>query len=224
MPATLDPATALVLIDLQHGITARPTAHSSEQLPGRSVPQVFACCAGLAGDTPGAVRDVCGRAGQCPSAAAFPMRLQNGLRDRLDEWMTDELFGGRGGGDPAGLAVRARPASGRPGFDHTVLSEFRTRVAEHALDGLLKACGKQRTDSTHVIVAVRGLHTIELAGESVRAALAAACPDWLAARRCVGDWARRYGTQSTPGTRRKIVCETSARVAAGTGTKAVSLR
>jgi hypothetical protein len=101
------------------------------------------------------------------------------MRDRLGEWMTDELFAGA--------------------FGHTVLSEFRTRVAEHGLeeaaldallakltaDGLLKARGKQRTDSTHVIAAVRGLHTIELAGESVRAALealAAACPDWLAAR------------------------------------------
>ncbi|HEX6450385.1 MAG TPA: transposase [Trebonia sp.] len=71
-----------------------------------------------------------------------------------------------------------------PGFDHTVLSEFRTRVTEHGLEeaaldallarltacGLLKARGKQRTDSTHVIAAVRALHTIELAGESVRAA------------------------------------------------------
>jgi hypothetical protein len=85
-----------------------------------------------------------------------------------------------------------------PGFDHSVLSEFRTWVAAHGLEeaaldallaklreeGLVKARGKQRTDSTHVIAAVRALHTIELAGESVRAAveaLAAACPDWLAA-------------------------------------------
>jgi nicotinamidase-related amidase len=35
MPTTLDPATALVLIDLQHGITALPTAHSSEQILAR---------------------------------------------------------------------------------------------------------------------------------------------------------------------------------------------
>jgi transposase len=96
------------------------------------------------------------------------------------------------------------------GFDHSVLSEFRTRVsgrglegaaldallARLAAEGLVKAGGKQRADSTHVIAAVRGLHTVELAGESVRAALealAAACPDWLAARFCAGDWARRYG-------------------------------
>jgi nicotinamidase-related amidase len=35
MPATLDPATALVLIDLQHGITALPTVHSSEEIVAR---------------------------------------------------------------------------------------------------------------------------------------------------------------------------------------------
>jgi transposase len=98
------------------------------------------------------------------------------------------------------------------GFDFSVLSEFRARVAGHGLEeaaldallaklaaeGLVKAGGKQRTDSTHVIAAVRGLHTIELAGESVRAALealAAACPDWLADRICVSDWAARYGAR-----------------------------
>ena len=35
MTTTLDPATALVLIDLQHGITALPTAHPSEQIVAR---------------------------------------------------------------------------------------------------------------------------------------------------------------------------------------------
>ena len=35
MPATLDPATALVLIDLQHGITALPAAHPSEEIVAR---------------------------------------------------------------------------------------------------------------------------------------------------------------------------------------------
>ncbi len=101
-----------------------------------------------------------------------------------------------------------------PGFDHTVLAEFRTRVADArleqvALDGLLerlvseglvKAGGKQRTDSTHVIAAVAALNRLELAGESVRAALealAAAHPDWLEQRVCVADFARRYGTPMT---------------------------
>jgi nicotinamidase-related amidase len=35
MPATFDPATALVLIDLQHGITGMPTTHRSEEIVAR---------------------------------------------------------------------------------------------------------------------------------------------------------------------------------------------
>jgi len=101
-----------------------------------------------------------------------------------------------------------------PGFDHTVLAEFRGKVAEAGLeqvaldallaklaaDGLIKAGGRQRTDSTHVVAAVAALNRLELAGESVRAAveaLAAAHPDWLAQRICVADWTRRYGTPMT---------------------------
>lgn len=98
------------------------------------------------------------------------------------------------------------------GFDASVLSEFRSRVvagglAEKALDlllaalvgkGLLKGGGKQRTDSTHVVSAVRDLNRLELAGESVRAALealAAAAPDWLASVIDVSDWSARYGVR-----------------------------
>ena len=101
-----------------------------------------------------------------------------------------------------------------PGFDHTVLAEFRGRVAEAGLErvaldallaqlaagGLITAGGKQRTDSTHVVAAVAALNRLELAGESVRAALealAAAHPDWAAQRICVSDFARRYGTPMT---------------------------
>jgi hypothetical protein len=101
-----------------------------------------------------------------------------------------------------------------PGFDHTVLAEFRGKVAQAGLEqvaldalvvrlaaeGLVKAGGKQRTDSTHVVAAVAALNRLELAGESVRAAaeaLAAAHPDWLEQRICVADWARRYGTPMT---------------------------
>jgi hypothetical protein len=98
------------------------------------------------------------------------------------------------------------------GFDASVLSEFRTRVVEHGLEvkaldllvaalvdkGLLKAGGKQRTDSTHVLAAVRDLNRLELAGETVRAcveAIAAAAPDWLAQAIDVADWGRRYGAR-----------------------------
>ncbi len=82
------------------------------------------------------------------------------------------------------------------GFDFSVLCEFRTRVAEHGIEakaldllvtalvdkGLIKARGKARTDSTHVLAAVRDLNRLELAGEAVRAALealAATAPHWL---------------------------------------------
>lgn len=96
-----------------------------------------------------------------------------------------------------------------PGFDHTVLSEFRTRVVEHGLEeraldlllaklverDLLASGGKQRTDSTHIIAAVRDLNRLELVGESVRAALealSAAAPDWVDQVLVVPDWSRRY--------------------------------
>jgi hypothetical protein len=73
-------------------------------------------------------------------------------------------------------------------------------LARLAAEGLVQAGGKQRTDSTHVIAAVAALNRLELAGESVRAALealAAAHPAWLEQRVCVSDFARRYGTPMT---------------------------
>ena len=96
------------------------------------------------------------------------------------------------------------------GFDFSVLSQFRTRIVEHGIEqkaldllvaalaerGLLKSGGKQRTDSTHVLAAVRDLNRVELAGESVRAAveaIAAAAPDWLATVIDVPGWQHRYG-------------------------------
>jgi transposase len=98
------------------------------------------------------------------------------------------------------------------GFDFSVLSEFRTRLIAAGLEatvfdallarlverGLLKPGGQARTDSTHVLAAVRDLNRLELAGESVRAAaeaLAAAAPDWLAGVIDAADWARRYGAR-----------------------------
>jgi transposase len=99
---------------------------------------------------------------------------------------------------------------GDTGFDPSVLSRFRTRLTEHGLErvvfdrllehcrqaGLVAAGGTQRTDSTHVISAVRDLNRLELAGESVRAALealAVAAPAWLAAQIDVPEFANRYG-------------------------------
>jgi len=82
------------------------------------------------------------------------------------------------------------------GFDFSVLSEFRARLVARDLEGRSWTAagpaeragpgqrrGRQRTDSTHVLAAIRGLNRLELAGETVRAALealAAAIPDWLA--------------------------------------------
>ena len=49
----------------------------------------------------------------------------------------------------------------------------------------------------HVTAAVAALNRLELAGEGVRAALAATHPAWLEQRVCVADFARRYGTPMT---------------------------
>ncbi|MEO3892753.1 MULTISPECIES: IS1182 family transposase [unclassified Nonomuraea] len=98
-----------------------------------------------------------------------------------------------------------------PGFDFSVLSEFRDRLISHELEeeifqalldhcarlGLLRAGGRQRTDSTHVIAAVRTLNRMEFVGETLRSALealAVAAPDWLASI-ITGEWIERYGSR-----------------------------
>lgn len=82
------------------------------------------------------------------------------------------------------------------GFNYSVLSEFRTRLITGAAEqqlldamltafkarGLLKVRGKQRTDSTHVLVAIRVLNRLECVCETMRQALetlAVVAPDWL---------------------------------------------
>jgi hypothetical protein len=60
---------------------------------------------------------------------------------------------------------------------------------------LLKARGQQRTDSTHVLAAVRVLNRLELVAETLRAALnalAAVAPAWLQAWAPL-EWYARYG-------------------------------
>src|SRR3954451_948341 len=95
-----------------------------------------------------------------------------------------------------------------PGFDHSVLCEFRSRLLAGSaeallLDTLLALCrehkllvahGRQRTDSTHVLGAVRALNRLACAIETLRAALnalATAAPEWL---RTHADptWPERY--------------------------------
>lgn len=97
-----------------------------------------------------------------------------------------------------------------PGFDHTVLSEFRTRLLQggaeqRVLDvvleqararGWLKERGRQRTDSTHVLAASRMLGRLEVVGETLRHTLnvlAEVAPDWLRAQQLPAAWAERYG-------------------------------
>ncbi|MFE4825641.1 IS1182 family transposase [Streptomyces sp. NPDC056672] len=98
------------------------------------------------------------------------------------------------------------------GFDYSVLSEFRDRLigadgGREILDGILAAArhrglitaaGRARTDSTHVLSAVRELNQLELVAESLRAALnavARAEPDWLS--ECARtDWFRHYATRA----------------------------
>jgi transposase len=95
------------------------------------------------------------------------------------------------------------------GFHYSALSEFRTRLVEGSLEqllldrllercrerGWLKVRGRQRTDSTHVLGAVRALNQLELVGETLRATLnvlATVAPDWLKAQ-VPPDWYERYG-------------------------------
>ena len=95
------------------------------------------------------------------------------------------------------------------GFDHTVLCEFRTRLValtaeerflEAVLDlckaqGWLKARGRQRTDSTHMLAKVRALNRAECVVETLRHALnvlAVVAPDWLRGQ-VQPEWFERYG-------------------------------
>ena len=94
------------------------------------------------------------------------------------------------------------------GFDSSVLSLFRSRLLngrkeQLLLDKLLERCqqlkllkskGKARTDSTHILAAIRNLNRLEYVGEILRSALnalAIAHPDWLS-NLAVSDWFDRY--------------------------------
>lgn len=96
-----------------------------------------------------------------------------------------------------------------PGFDFSVLSEFRSRLLEGGKErllleklllgckerGYLKARGRQRTDSTHVLGALRVLSKWERTAETMRAALNALAttnPDWLR-EHADPEWFERYG-------------------------------
>ena len=95
------------------------------------------------------------------------------------------------------------------GIDHSILSEFRSRLLESGEErkllevmlsqlkqsSLIKKRGKQRSDSTHVLAAIRRLNRLEQVGETLRKTLndlAFVAPAWLKAR-VEPDWYERYG-------------------------------
>lgn len=98
-----------------------------------------------------------------------------------------------------------------PGFDFSVLSEFRQRLIDSGQEeciltpllhlcrerGWLKERGKQRTDSTHVLAAIRTMNRLECVGETLRAALnslAVVVPEWVRSHLRV-EWYERYASR-----------------------------
>lgn len=96
-----------------------------------------------------------------------------------------------------------------PGFDYSVLCEFRARLIEKGWEqkafdkilafaqsaGYLKKRGQQRTDSTHVVGAVRELNRLEMVGETLRHtldSLAVVVPEWTR-EHSQAEWLERYG-------------------------------
>src|SRR5262249_28313754 len=99
-----------------------------------------------------------------------------------------------------------------PGFDASVLCEFRARllagrVEQRLLDavldccrerGWLKAGARQRTDSTHVLGRVRAVNRLVCARETLCHALnvlAVVAPEWLRGH-SQADWLERYGRRA----------------------------
>ena len=97
------------------------------------------------------------------------------------------------------------------GFDSSVLTEFRARLIDSSQENkllekmllvlreqkLVKARGKQRTDSTHILAAIRRLNRLELVAETLRQALnelAKQAPEWLI-NQVNKDWFDRYETR-----------------------------
>lgn len=99
------------------------------------------------------------------------------------------------------------------GFHHTVLSEFRTRLLDHGAEqqlfeaivelakakGLIKAGGRQRSDSTHILGAMRAMTRLEAVTETLHHALnelARSYPEWLRTQ-VNPDWLARYGSRTS---------------------------
>ena len=98
-----------------------------------------------------------------------------------------------------------------PGFNFSVLSEYRARLVRHQAEGrvfeallgdlqglgLLKRRGRQRTDSLAILTRVRQLNRLELVVETLRVALRALLaldPTWTRAT-VPPTWEERYGAR-----------------------------
>jgi transposase len=139
--------------------------------------------------------------------ALDPARLALVLVFQFMEGLTDEQAADAVRGHLAWKYALALPLQ-HPGFDSSVLSEFRARLLAGGLEvifldtlldrvrerGLLKVRGRARTDSTHVLAAIRTLSRLVHCAETLRAALnavAEVAPAWLQARLDPA-WADRY--------------------------------
>jgi transposase len=99
-----------------------------------------------------------------------------------------------------------------PGFDFTLLHDFRQRLLSHdgaqlMIDTLLDTCkergwiktrGKQRTDSTYVVAAIRRLYYLECVQQAMHHALnelSEVAPQWVQAWTPL-EWYERYGPRA----------------------------
>jgi transposase len=137
-------------------------------------------------------------------AELFPGRGQRAKSPGRLAWVTVMQYSEGMSDRQAAEAVRARIdwkyvlglELDDAGFDYSVLSEFRERLVEGQKEQmlldellmrlkelkLLKVRGQQRTDSTHILGAVRQLNRIEIVGETMRRALnelSELAPEWV---------------------------------------------
>ena len=113
------------------------------------------------------------------------------------------------------------------GFNFTVLTDFRERLIEGSREkpildkmvsrfnelGLLKSRGKQRTDSTHILAALKELTRLEHLEETLKYTLnnlAEVAPSWLSSV-LTPDWYDRYGKKTEYSRRTQTAAEKEAK-------------
>jgi transposase len=145
-----------------------------------------------------------GRPAEAPARLALVLVLQT-LENLSDEQAADAVRGRLDWKYALALALDD------PGFEASVLSDFRARLlkgdaAQRLLDqvlrrlqeaGLLKARTRQRTDSTHVQAAIRTMTRLTMVAETLRHVLndlATLAPDWLLLH-ILPDWGERYAVR-----------------------------